>query len=225
MNLLVVEDDNKVASMLKQGLGEAGNTVTLARSAAAAIELLGHQAFELVLLDLGLPGGADGIDVLRHIRKSHNSIPVIILTARDSVDSRVHGLDEGADDYLVKPFAFAELLARIKALQRRTRGEGTQLELADLKLDLLSRNVERAGRRLDLTPKEFDLLAYLLRAGGQIVSREMLARDVWKITARATPLDNVIDVHVSHLREKVDHDFETKLVQTVRGVGFVLRPH
>jgi two-component system, OmpR family, copper resistance phosphate regulon response regulator CusR len=222
MNLLVVEDDNKVASMLKQGLAEAGNSVTLARNANTAIDLLKQQAFELVLLDLGLPG-VDGIEVLRHVRKSHNNIPVIILTARDSIDARVHGLDEGADDYLVKPFAFAELLARIKALHRRSKGEGTNMELADLKLDLLTRSVERGGKTLDLTPKEFDLLAYLIRAGGQIVSREMLARDVWKVNSRATPLDNVIDVHVSHLREKVDRDFEPKLLHTVRGVGFVIR--
>jgi DNA-binding response OmpR family regulator len=222
MNLLVVEDDNKVATMLKQGLQEAGHTVAMARTAQLAISQVDQQAFDLILLDLGLPG-TDGIEVLRHVRKSHNSIPVIILTARDSVNDRVRGLDEGADDYLVKPFAFPELLARIKALRRRTKAEGPQMELADLRLNLLTRSVARGARTLDLTPKEFDLLAYLLRANGQIVSREMLARDVWKVNSRATPLDNVIDVHVSHLRDKLDHEGEMKLLHTVRGVGFVIK--
>lgn len=222
MNLLVVEDDNKVANMLKQGLTEAGHVVAMARTAQQAIAQADQQALDLILLDLGLPG-TDGIEVLRHVRKGNNSIPVIILTARDSVNDRVQGLDEGADDYLVKPFAFPELLARIKALRRRAKAEGPQMELADLKLNLLTRSVARGSRELDLTPKEFDLLAYLLRANGQIVSREMLARDVWKIHSRATPLDNVIDVHVSHLRDKLDHDGEPKLLHTVRGVGFVVK--
>ena len=177
MKLLVVEDDTKVANMLKQGLHESGYAPTLARSAPQAIELVDENAFDLVLLDLGLPG-VDGIEVLRHVRKNHNTIPVIILTARDGIDDRVKGLDEGADDYLVKPFAYTELLARIKALLRRSKAEGPALAIADLKLNLLTRRVERAGRLLDLTPREFDLLAYLIRAGGQIVSREMLGRDV-----------------------------------------------
>jgi DNA-binding response OmpR family regulator len=218
-----VEDDNKVANMLKQGLQESGYTISLARTAPQAITQVDANAYDLILLDLGLPG-VDGIEVLRHVRKNHNSIPVIILTARDGVDDRVKGLDEGADDYLVKPFAFTELLARIKALRRRSRmGEGPTLTLADLRINLLTRSVERAGKALELTPKEFDLLAYLVRAGGQIVSREMLGRDVWKVNSRATPLDNVIDVHVSHLRDKIDRDYEPKLLQTVRGVGFVIK--
>lgn len=222
MNLLIVEDDNKVAQMLKQGLEEAGYKTTVARSAPQAINHLDREPFDMVTLDLGLPG-MDGMEVLRHLRKKHNSIPVIILTARDDLDDRVKGLDEGADDYLVKPFAFSELLARVKALLRRSKSEGPNLSIADLKVNLLKRTVERAGKMIELTPKEFDLLAYLMRANGQLVSREMLARDVWKVNSRATPLDNVIDVHVSHLRDKVDRDFETKLVQTVRGVGFVLK--
>ena len=209
--------------MLKQGLQEAGYAAVLARAAPQAIVLLDQNPFDLVLLDLGLPG-VDGIEVLRHLRARHNSIPVIILTARDGVDDRVKGLDAGADDYLVKPFAFSELLARIKALLRRTKiGDGPSLAMGDLKLNLLGRSVERGGQPIELTPKEFDLLAYLIRAGGQIVSREMLGRDVWKINSRATPLDNVIDVHVSHLREKIDRDHEPKLLHTVRGVGFVLK--
>lgn len=222
MKLLIVEDDSKVANMLRQGLQESDYETTLARTAPQAIAQVDQMAYDMVLLDLGLPG-VDGIEVLRHLRKKHNSIPVIILTARDGVDDRVKGLDEGADDYLVKPFAFSELLARVKALLRRSKSEGPNLAVADLNINLLTRTVERAGHMLELTPKEFDLLAYLVRANGQIVSREMLARDVWKINSRATPLDNVIDVHVSHLRDKVDRDFEPKLVQTVRGVGFVLK--
>ncbi len=223
MTLLVVEDDAKVSAMLRQGLQEAGYTTILARTAPQAIELLDGNAFNLVMLDLGLPG-MDGIEVLRHLRTKKNAIPVIILTARDEVNDKVRGLNEGADDYLVKPFAFTELLARIQALLRRSRiGDGPALSIADLHINLIGRSVERAGKTLDLTPKEFDLLAYLIRANGQIVSRDMLARDVWKINSRATPLDNVIDVHVSHLRDKIDRDFEPKLLHTVRGVGFVLK--
>lgn len=223
MTLLVVEDDAKVSAMLRQGLQEAGYTTILARTAPQAIELLDGNAFNLVLLDLGLPG-MDGIEVLRHLRTKKNAMPVIILTARDEVHDKVRGLNEGADDYLVKPFAFTELLARIQALLRRSRiGDGPVLSIANLHINLIGRSVERAGKMLDLTPKEFDLLAYLIRANGQIVSRDMLARDVWKVNSRATPLDNVIDVHVSHLRDKIDRDFEPKLLHTVRGVGFVLK--
>lgn len=222
MKILIVEDDAKVAAMLRQGMQEMDYEATVARDAPQAIALVDQDAFNLVLLDLGLPG-MDGLEVLRHLRRKHNAIPVIILTARDSIDDRVKGLDEGADDYLVKPFAFSELAARVKALLRRAKPEGPGLAIADLKLNLLTRAVERAGKPLDLTPKEFDLLAYLVRASGQTVSREMLARDVWKINSRATPLDNVIDVHISHLRDKVDRDFELKLLHTVRGVGFVIK--
>lgn len=222
MNLLIVEDDAKVAGMLKQGLQEAGYETAHARTAPQAIALLEQGAFDLMLLDLGLPG-MDGIEVLRGLRAKRNSIPVIILTARDGIDDRVKGLNDGADDYLVKPFAFSELLARVKAALRRTRNEGPLYFLADLKIDVTTRAVERAGKPIDLTPREFDLLAYLLRAGGQIVSREQLARDVWKVVSRATPLDNVIDVHISHLRDKIDRDFEPQLLRTIRGVGYVLR--
>lgn len=223
MRLLIVEDDNKVAGMLRQGLQESEYITALARTAPQAIEMLDADAYDLVLLDLGLPG-MDGVEVLRHLRRQNNSIPVIVLTARDEIDDRVKGLNEGADDYLVKPFAFTELLARIKALLRRSRhGDGPNLSIADLRINLLSRSVERAGRAIELTPREYDLLAFLVRASGQIVSREMLARDVWKVHSRATPLDNVIDVHISHLREKIDRDFEPKLLHTVRGVGFVLK--
>jgi two-component system, OmpR family, copper resistance phosphate regulon response regulator CusR len=167
--------------------------------------------------------GRDGLQVLATLRKRGMQTPVLILTARDAVEDRVRGLDEGGDDYLVKPFAFPELLARVRALLRRGRAEqAVPLRLADLEMDVTSRKARRSGRYLELTAREFELLEYLLRHREQIVSREMLARDVWKET-RATPIDNVIDVHINRLRRKVDEPFDPKLIHTVRGVGFVLR--
>src|SRR5262249_35238632 len=165
-----------------------------------------------------------GLEVLTTLRKRGLQTAVLILTARDTIDDRVQGLDSGADDYLVKPFAFPELLARIRALLRRGRPDpALRLQLDDLTMDVMTRRVTRAGRSLELTVKEFELLEYLIRHAGHVVSREMLARDVWHVTARATPLDNVIDVTVARLRRKIDDPFETKLLQTVRGVGFVVR--
>jgi two-component system copper resistance phosphate regulon response regulator CusR len=162
--------------------------------------------------------------VLATLRRRGNTTPVLLLTAKDAIDDRVRGLDTGADDYLVKPFAFPELLARIRALLRRGATDAPEkLKLADLGIDVAERSVMRGGKKLDLTPREFDLLEYLLRHQGRVVSREMLARDIWKETSRFTPLDNVIDVHVARLRRKIDDQFEEKLVHTVRGVGFVLR--
>jgi DNA-binding response OmpR family regulator len=176
-----------------------------------------------VILDLMLPR-RDGLEVLTTLRKRGLETPVLILTAKDTVDDRVQGLDSGADDYLVKPFAFPELLARIRALLRRGRpDQALKLQQDDLTMDLVTRKVARGGGPLELTVKEFEMLEYLLRHAGQVVSREMLARDVWRVTARATPLDNVIDVTVARLRRKIDDLFETKLLHTVRGVGFVLR--
>lgn len=222
--ILVVEDDARVAASLEQGLTEEGYGITRVESAEKALKQLAARRFDAVLLDLGLPG-RDGSDVLRELRARQDATPVLILTARDSLPDRVKGLDAGADDYLVKPFAFPELLARLRALLRRSQSaEPTRLRLADLEVDLVNRVVSRAGGALTLTAREFDLLAYLLRCSGQTVTRDMLARDVWKETSRATPLDNVIDVHISHLREKVDRGFEPKLLHTIRGVGFVLEP-
>jgi len=164
------------------------------------------------------------MEVLTALRQKGLSTPVLILTSKDTVRDRVRGLEGGADDYLVKPFAFSELLARIRALLRRGRPElGDKLRLADLEMDAAGRVVSRGGKELTLTAREFDLLEYLLRQQGRVVSREMLARDVWQETARYTPLDNVIDVHVAHLRRKLDDPFRKKLLHTVRGVGFVLR--
>jgi DNA-binding response OmpR family regulator len=182
-----------------------------------------HESFDLVLLDLMLPR-RNGLEVLSTLRRRALQTPVLILTARDTVEDRVHGLDTGADDYLVKPFAFAELLARIRALLRRGRADQTlKLHQDDLEMDLVTRKVTRAGQTIELTVKEFEVLEYLLRHVARVVSREMLARDVWHVTARATPFDNVIDVTMARLRRKVDDPFQAKLLHTVRGVGFVLR--
>ena len=181
------------------------------------------ERFDLVVLDVMLPNRS-GLEILRAIRQRGFKTPVLMLTAKDSIEDRVLGLDAGADDYLVKPFAFPELLARIRALSRRGAPDPvSKLRIADLEMDVVGHSVMRGGLMLDLTPREFDLLEYLLRNQGHVVSREMLARDVWKEVGRQTPLDNVIDVHVARLRGKVDERFDKKLIQTVRGVGFVIR--
>jgi DNA-binding response OmpR family regulator len=196
--------------------------VSLASTGEEGFYLLNSEEFDLVILDLMLPG-RDGLDILKTIRKTGKHTPVLILTARDTIEDRVLGLEAGADDYLIKPFAFPELLARIRALLRRNVSTAaTELKIADLKMDLIAHRASRAGRPLELTAREFSLLEYLLRNQGQVVSREMLTRDVWKETGRATPLDNVIDVHVARLRRKLDDPFPVKLLRTVRGVGFVL---
>jgi two-component system copper resistance phosphate regulon response regulator CusR len=176
-----------------------------------------------VILDVMLPGRG-GIEILTTMRRHGLKTPVLILTARDAVEDRVRGLDNGADDYLVKPFAFPELLARIRVLCRRGVPEASpKFRVADLEVDVVGRSVTRGGLTLDLTAREFELLEYLVRHRGHVVSREMLARDVWKEASRHTPLDNVIDVHVARLRRKIDDQSDRKLVHTVRGVGFVVR--
>jgi two-component system copper resistance phosphate regulon response regulator CusR len=223
MRVLVVEDEGKVADALREGLEGEDYEVAVERTGEGAFFRSTTETFDLILLDLGLPG-RDGLQVLRTLRDREVTTPVLVLTARDSLEDRVRGLDSGADDYLVKPFAFAELLARVRALLRRGRGaEITRLVLVDLNIDLITRGVMRSGEPVELTVREFELLEYLLRHEGQIVSRKMLARDVWKETARTTPLDNVIDVHIARLRRKVDTEGMSKLIHTVRGVGFVLR--
>ncbi len=223
MRTLVIEDEAKLAHALKDGLESEGHLVSVAPTGEDGFFLIETQAFDLVILDVMLPGRG-GLELLSTLRRRGWQAPVLLLTARDSIEDRVMGLDAGADDYLVKPFAFSELLARVRALLRRGKQDGAvSLKVADLEIDMVTRRVTRAGLPLDLTGKEFDLLAYLLRHQGRVVSREMLARDVWKEPARQTPLDNVIDVHVARLRRKLDDPFEAKLLQTVRGVGFVLR--
>jgi DNA-binding response OmpR family regulator len=223
VRILVVEDERKVAKALREGLEAEHYEVRVACTGEEGFFLVNHEAFDLLVLDLMLPR-RDGLEVLTTLRKLGIQTPVLILTAKDTIDDRVHGLDSGADDYLVKPFAFPELLARIRSLLRRGRPDQIlKLQAEDLTMDLVTRRVVRAGQTLELTLKEFEMLEYLLRHAGHVVSREMLAQDVWRTTARATPLDNVIDVTVARLRRKIDDPFETKLLQTVRGVGFVLR--
>src|SRR5256884_2723623 len=223
MRVLVVEDEKKVAKALREGLEAEHYDVRLASSGEEGFFLVNHETFDCVVLDLMLPH-RDGIEVLTTLRKRGLQTPVLILTARDTVHDRVRGLDSGADDYLVKPFALAELLARIRALLRRGRTDQIlKLRQDDLEMDLVTRKVVRAGQPLELTVKEFEVLEYLLRHVGHVVSREMLPRDVWRIAAPPAPLANVIDVTIARLRRKIDDPFQTKLLQTVRGVGFALR--
>lgn len=223
MRILVIEDERKVAKALQEGLEGESYEVTATRTGEEGFFLATQGTFDLVILDLMLPG-RDGLEILRALRTQGHRTQVLIVTARDAVEDRVLGLDSGADDYLVKPFAFAELLARIRVLLRRGQVEpDLRMKVGGLEMDLLARTVNRNGQSVDLTGREFDLLEYLLRHRGRTVSREMLARDVWKEPARPTPLDNVIDVYVARLRRKIDDPFDHKLVHTVRGVGFVLR--
>jgi len=223
VHILVVEDEQKVANALKEGLQEERYEVVVAPTGEDAFFRLATEKFDIILLDLMLPG-RDGLQILTTIRKRGLDTPVLLLTARGTLEDRVNGLNSGADDYVVKPFAFEELLARIRALLRRGRtGEALRLGLADLNMDLVTRKVTRGGQTIDLTTREFELLEYLLRHEGQVVSRDVLARDVWKETTRGTPLNNVIDVHIARLRRKVDLDQSAKLIHTVRGVGFMLR--
>jgi DNA-binding response OmpR family regulator len=223
VRILVIEDEAKVARALHEGLSAEHYEVVLSATGEDGFFRVSSQAFDLVVLDLMLPGRS-GIEILETLRKRGLGTPVIVLTAKDTVADRVHGLDSGADDYLVKPFAFPELLARVRALLRRGRPDQIlRLKAADLEMDLISRRVARASGSIELTAREFDLLEYLLRHHPRTVSREMLAREVWKEPSRATPIDNVIDVHIARLRKKIDQEGATKLIQTVRGVGFALR--
>lgn len=223
MRILVVEDEPKLAASLQQGLEAEQYVVSVAATGEEGFYRAHADAFDLIILDVMLPG-RDGIEILGTLRKRGVSTPVLLLTAMDSVDDRVRGLDAGADDYLVKPFAFSELLARLRALMRRGKTDvPVAISVADLELDPVRRSVVRAGQTLDLTAREFDLLEYFAKNQSRVVSREMLARDIWKENARYTPLDNVIDVHIARLRRKVDDPFDRKLIHTVRGVGFILR--
>ncbi len=222
MRILIVEDELKLAHALKESLEGLSYQVTLAMTGEEGFYLASKETFNLVILDLNLPVRG-GIEILRTLRNLGWITPVLILTARDSMDDRVQGLDGGADDYLVKPFAFPELHARIRALTRRGQVETvTRLKCADLEMDRVTRKVNRVGQPIDLTAKEFDLLEYLLLHQGHVVSRETLARELWGTRARVVQLDNVIDVHITRLRAKVDVPFETPLIKTRRGLGFVL---
>jgi len=223
VRVLVVEDERKLAQILESALQAEHYDVVVAPTGEDGFFRANAEAFDLILLDLMLPGRS-GIEILETLRQRQVHTPVLILTARDGVDDRVLGLDRGADDYLVKPFALPELLARIRALLRRARpSDVLRLKAADLELDLVTRRATRGEHLLDLTVREFELLEYLLRHHGHLVSREMLARDVWKEPRRATPLDNVIDVQMTRLRKKVDTEGHVRLIHTVRGVGFIVK--
>jgi len=223
VRVLVVEDERKLAQVVESALQAERYDVVIAATGEDGFFRANAEVFDLIVLDLMLPGRS-GLEILQTLRQRRVETPVLILTARDGVDDRVLGLDLGADDYLVKPFALPELLARIRALFRRGRpSDVLRLKAADLELDLVTRRVTRGDALLDLTAREFELLEYLLRHQGHLVSREMLAREVWREPRRATPLDNVIDVQMTRLRKKVDPDSGPRLIHTVRGVGFVLR--
>jgi len=224
MRLLVVEDEVKLAQYLHKGLSENGHVVDLAHDGIEGRRLATGGEYDLVLLDLMLPG-VDGFGVLAALRAAGKGTPVLMLTARDKVEDRVRGLEQGADDYLVKPFAFSELLARVGALLRRGATSNgvqpaTSLSLADLEIDLLARRAVRAQQRLDLTAKEFNLLTLLLRRRGQILSRTVLAEQVWDMNFDSDT--NVVEVAVRRLRAKLDDPFPAKLLHTVRGMGYVL---
>ncbi len=220
MKILVVEDEPKTGDYLKQGLTEAGFVVDLARTGPDGAHLALTDEYDLVVLDVMLPG-LDGWGVLRSIRTAGKSMPVLFLTARNQVDDRVKGLELGADDYLLKPFAFSELLARVRTLLRRGRTkEPETLRVADIELDLLRRRVVRGGRRIDLTAKEFALLELLLRRHDEVLPRSLIASQVWDMNFDSDT--NVIEVAVRRLRAKIDDGFEPKLIQTVRGMGYVL---
>jgi heavy metal response regulator len=221
MRALIIEDDQAIAEFVARGLREAGFAVDLAADGEAGLSLASDEPYDIAIVDLMLPK-RDGLSVIDELRRRGRSTPVLILSARRSVDDRVRGLQAGGDDYLTKPFAFAELLARVQALVRRaTRApEPTTLSVGDLTLDLLSRKVTRADTPIDLRPREFALLEYLLRNPGRVVSKTMILSHVWEYNF--DPQTNIVDVLVSRLRDKIDRPFETKLLKTVRGVGYVL---
>ena len=223
MRILVVEDDRDVAGFVVKGLRESGHVVEHADNGRDGLFLAASEAFDAIVLDRMLPGGIDGLRILETLRSQRNTVPVLFLSALGQVDDRVLGLKAGGDDYLTKPFAFSELLARVEALTRRGKGDGpaTKLVVADLEIDLLSRSVRRAGQKIDLQPREFLLLEYLMRHAGQVVTRTMLLEGVWDY--HFDPQTNVIDVHVSRLRQKVDKPFSGPLIHTVRNAGYMLR--
>ena len=224
MRILVVEDDKDVAAFVVKGLREAGHVVEHADNGRDGLFMAASEGFDAIVLDRMLPGGIDGLRLLETLRAQDNTIPVLFLSAMAQVDDRVKGLKAGGDDYLTKPFAFAELLARVEAMARRGKGEGPQTKLVtgDLEMELLSRSVKRAGQKIDLQPREFRLLEYLMRHAGQVVTRTMLLEGVWDY--HFDPQTNVIDVHVSRLRQKVDKPFPSPLIHTVRNAGYMLRP-
>jgi two-component system OmpR family response regulator len=222
MHLLAIEDDAEAAAFLAKGLRESGYTVDLATDGRDGLFQATEEKYDLLIVDRQLPH-LDGLSIVQLLRNNGNHTPVLVLSALGSVDERIEGLRAGGDDYLTKPFAFGELIARIEALLRRGQAAevSTRLRVADLEMDLLGRTVSRAGQRLDLTQKEYQLLEFLMRRTGQVVTRTMLLENVWDL--HFDPQTNVIDVHMSRLRSVVDKGFETPLIHTVRGAGYILR--
>ncbi|UCD35391.1 MAG: response regulator transcription factor [Nitrospiraceae bacterium] len=222
MRLLLVEDDSKIALFIKKGLKEEGFAVDHAEDGNDGLHLALYEPYDLAIIDLMLPG-LDGLSLIRQLRESGSSVPVLILSARRSVDERVEGLRTGGDDYLVKPFAFSELLARCQALIRRAGrvADPSSLTCADLSLNLLTRKVFRGEKEIDLQPLEFSLLEYLMRNAGRVVSKTMIMEHVWDYNF--SPQTNVVEARICYLRDKIDKDFERKLIHTVRGVGYVLK--
>ena len=223
MRVLVVEDDRDVAAYVLKGLREAGHVAEHADNGRDGLFMAASESFDAIILDRMLPGGTDGLRVLETLRAQDNDTPVLFLSAMAQVDDRVRGLKAGGDDYLTKPFAFSELLARVEALTRRGRAVGpeTKLTVGDLEMDLLSRMVRRQGQKLDLQQREFRLLEYLMRHANQVVTRTMLLEGVWDY--HFDPQTNVIDVHVSRLRQKIDKPFDSPMIHTVRSAGYMLR--
>jgi len=219
MRILVVEDEKKVAEFVRRGLQQESFAVDVAHEGEDGAYLAQTFDYDLVILDLMLPK-LDGLEVLRRIRAAKPSLPVLVLTAKATVEDRVTGLDHGADDYLVKPFAFAELSARVRALLRRGASEAVELQLADLKLDTTAHQVTRRGRKIDLSPKEFALLEFLLRHARRPVTRTMIIEHVWDMNFDS--LSNVVDVYINYLRNKIDRGFTPPLIRTLRGVGYML---
>ena len=222
MHALIIEDDKAIADFIARGLREAGFAVDVASNGTDGLDAALSQNPDVAIVDVMLPG-RDGLSVIDELRKQGRTTPVLILSAKRSVDDRVRGLQAGGDDYLTKPFAFAELLARVQALVRRASRtpEATTLTVADLTMDLLSRRVTRGGQPIDLRPREFALLEYLMRNAGKVVSKTMILSHVWEYNF--DPQTNIVDVLVSRLRDKIDKPFDVKLLQTVRGVGYVIR--
>jgi two-component system OmpR family response regulator len=222
VKILVVEDNERVAQFVTKGLREAGHTVEHAASGRDGLFLAASEPHDVIVMDRMLPGNVDGLGIIEALRKAGNRTPILILSALDAVDERIKGLRAGGDDYLTKPFAFGELLARVDALGRRSSGAetGHTLQVGDLRMDLLSRRVTRGSRAITLQPREFKLLEYLMRHANQVVTRTMLLEAVWEYNF--DPQTNVVDVHISKLRQKIEHDSEPALVRTVRNAGYMM---
>ncbi|RKX85828.1 MAG: DNA-binding response regulator [Spirochaetes bacterium] len=223
MKILIVEDDCKIASFISKGLAQAGFTVDLRESAEEGLALAENSFYDLLIVDIMLPG-MDGIELIESLRGKGYNMPILILSARQSVNDKVRGLRHGGDDYLTKPFSFAELLARVQALIRRTSRlseNSSKLAVGDLTLDLYSHTVERAGKKIELRPREFTLLEYLMRNAGNVLTKTMIMEKVWNYDF--DPQTNIVDVLISRLRNKIDNNYKVKLIKTIRGVGYVLK--